>query len=173
MPQPNCTRKCARIRVSARLRLELGVLVEHRQDRLAPCRRQREDQSIESEVEKFFELLLVRADSEHRDWKLFPPGFLTSLRERLQPGAEIVSWKIDRHPSVAVLGDPLVCFWRLRAEQNRRSTLLHRFGERPHRLEVHKLAMKLRGLLWPNLAHREHFFPDDFPAALEDLAANL
>src|SRR5260370_41159947 len=100
MPQPNCTRKCARIRVSAMLRLELGVLVEHRQDRLAPCRRQREDQSIESEVEKFFELLLVRADSEHRDWKLFPPGFLTSLRERQQTRPELISCQIHRHPAV-------------------------------------------------------------------------
>ena len=54
---------------SARLRLQVGVLVEHREHRLARLGRQREDQPVDAEVEELLGVLRVRTDAEHRDGK--------------------------------------------------------------------------------------------------------
>src|SRR5260370_3672047 len=156
--------------MSAHLSLEVGVFVEHREDRLAAGGWKREDEPVEAEVEKLLDLILVRADPEHRDREFVATSFLTSLGERLQVGGEIVAGKIYRHPSVAVFGDAIERLWRLGAEQNRRSAYLNWLGEIPHRIEVHELAVELSGFLGPDLAHREDFFLDEFPAPLEGCA---
>src|ERR1035437_8000817 len=134
---------------------------------------QLENQPIEAKVEEFFDVFLVWADAKHRDGKFLAAGLHPRFGKRFEVGGEIITREIDRHPSVAILGDAIERLGRLRTEDNRRSTRLLRFGKRPDRIEVHELAVKLGRLLGPYLAHRENFFLDDFPAPLEHRAMIL
>ena len=62
---------------------------------------------------------------------------------------------VDRHPTVSVVDGPVHCVGGRPAEDDGRPGLLHGLGMAPDGVEADHLAMKLGGLLRPDLADGE------------------